>query len=38
VPWDWIAENDGWPSEEIRRQFEGDKPVVRTLHPHKARH
>lgn len=38
VPWEWIADGEGWPSDEIRRQFEGDKPVVRTLHPHKARH
>ena len=37
VPWDWIADNVGWPSEEIRRQFEGDRPVVRALHAHKAR-
>jgi hypothetical protein len=38
VPWEWIADNEGWPSEEIQRQFEGDKPVVRALHPHKSRH
>ena len=38
VPWEWIADNEGWPSEEIRRQFEGDKPVVRVLHAQKSRH
>lgn len=39
VPWDWIADNEGWPSEEIRRQFEGGhKPVVRVLRAHKSGH
>lgn len=36
VPWEWIADNEGWPSEEIRRQFEGDKPVIRAITSHKA--
>lgn len=39
VPLVWIAKNEGWPSEEIRRQFEGHrqtpKQVVHVLRAHK---
>lgn len=29
--WDWLAENKGWPTEEIRRRMGGSAPPIRAV-------